>query len=142
MGEARASVDILVVEDNPADARLVKEAFAATRWRPTIHVARDGESALEMLRAPDAPQFQLILLDLNLPRLDGKEVLAIVKGDQALRQIPVIVLTSSRAKDDIRACYAHHANAYVVKAVSFDEFNETVVALAQFWLDWVVLPEG
>jgi two-component system, chemotaxis family, response regulator Rcp1 len=135
---------ILIVEDNPADVRLTREAFAETRLQPTLHVARDGVEALAFLRrqAPfdDAPAPDLILLDLNLPRKDGREVLREIKRDPDLRRTPVVVLTTSHAPADVQQSYALHANCYITKPVDLDRFLELVQRVEQFWLATVTLP--
>ncbi len=138
------AIDILVVEDNPADVRLMREAFGHARVMNTIHVATDGVDALDFLhrRGPHhaAPTPDLILLDLNLPRKDGRQVLAEIKADPELMLIPVVILTTSRAEEDIIRSYNLHANAYVTKPVGLAEFLEAVQALENFWLAVVTLP--
>jgi CheY-like chemotaxis protein len=135
---------ILIVEDNPADVRLTREAFAETPLRPTLHVARDGVEALAFLRREppfaDAPEPDMILLDLNLPRKDGRELLREIKGDPLLRRTPVVVLTTSRAPADVQQSYALHANCYLTKPVDLDGFLELVQRVEQFWLSTVTLP--
>lgn len=128
---------ILLVEDNPGDVRLTQEAFSSTRVPPVIHVAPDGETALEFLaRGTDGPALpDLILLDLNLPRIDGREILRHVKSDERLRTIPVIVLTTSNAERDIRSVYELQANACVVKPVDFHDFIAVVESIESFWLN-------
>lgn len=138
------SVEILLVEDNPGDARLTFEALKEGRITNHLHHVTDGEQALMFLRRQgpyhDAPTPHIVLLDLNLPRRNGREVLAEIKQDPELRAIPVIALTTSSARDDVNACYALGANAYVVKPVEFDRFLEAVRALEMFWLNVVSLP--
>ena len=137
-------IEILLVEDNPGDARLTLEVFkeAATGKRVT-HVP-DGVEALAYLRREGgyaaAPRPDLILLDLNLPRKDGREVLAAVKNDEALRRIPIVVLTSSEAEEDIFRAYDLKANCYVSKPVNFDQFQRVIQCLEEFWLTIVKLP--
>ncbi|TYT61405.1 response regulator [Natrialba swarupiae] len=135
---------ILLVEDNPGDVRLTKEAFKQGRIENDLHVVTDGNRALEFLardgRYEDAPRPDLILLDLNLPRTDGEEVLEQLKDDPNLRSIPVIVLTSSRAEEDIVKSYELHANAYLTKPVDPDEFIDAVRAFEKFWFSVVRLP--
>ncbi|OVE84886.1 response regulator [Natronolimnobius baerhuensis] len=135
---------ILLVEDNPGDVRLTKEAFKQGRIENDLYVVSDGTEALEFLTQEheysDAPRPDLILLDLNLPRTDGEEVLLELKADPELRSIPVIVLTSSRAEEDIARSYELHANAYLTKPVDPDEFIETVRAFEEFWFSVVRLP--
>ncbi|ELY88638.1 response regulator receiver protein [Natrialba hulunbeirensis JCM 10989] len=138
------TAQILLVEDNPGDVRLTKEAFKQGRIENDLHVVSDGTEALEFLHQQneyeDAPRPDLILLDLNLPRTDGEEVLEELKGDSELRSIPVIVLTSSRAEEDVVKSYELHANAYLTKPVDPDEFIETVRAFEKFWFSVVRLP--
>ncbi|ELY31037.1 response regulator receiver protein [Natrialba magadii ATCC 43099] len=138
------TAQILLVEDNPGDVRLTKEAFKQGRIENDLHVVSDGTEALEFLHQrneyADAPRPDLILLDLNLPRTDGEEVLEELKGDSELRSIPVIVLTSSRAEEDVAKSYELHANAYLTKPVDPDEFIETVRAFEKFWFSVVRLP--
>ncbi|SER73454.1 response regulator [Natrinema salaciae] len=135
---------ILLVEDNPGDVRLTKEAFKQGRIENDLYVVTDGTEALDFLSQrgeyADAPRPDLILLDLNLPGKDGEEVLAELKDDSSLRSIPVIVLTSSRAEEDIVKSYELHANAYLTKPVDPDEFIETVRAFEKFWFSVVRLP--
>jgi CheY-like chemotaxis protein len=135
---------ILLVEDNPGDVRLTKEAFKQGRIENDLHVVSDGAEALSFLDGrgeyADTPRPDLILLDLNLPGTDGEEVLAELKADPALRSIPVIVLTSSRAEEDVVRSYELHANAYLTKPVDPDEFIETVRAFEKFWFSVVRLP--
>ncbi|MFP8953900.1 response regulator [Natrialbaceae archaeon A-arb3/5] len=135
---------ILLVEDNPGDVRLTEEAFKQGRIENDLHVVTDGNEALEFLSQQgdyeDVPRPDLILLDLNLPRTDGEEVLETLKHDSSLRSIPVIVLTSSRAEEDIARSYELHANAYLTKPVDPDEFIETVRAFEKFWFSVVRLP--
>ena len=136
--------DILLVEDNPADARLTMEALREGVTATNLHHVRDGVDAMKFLRQEleyaDAPRPDLILLDLNMPRKDGREVLAEIKDDPDLRQIPVIVMTSSEAEDDIAAAYSLHANCYIRKPVQLDQFLQIVDAIQQFWLTTVKLP--
>ncbi|MDS0473837.1 response regulator [Natrinema sp. 1APR25-10V2] len=135
---------ILLVEDNPGDVRLTKEAFKQGRIENDLHVVSDGIEALDFLTQrgdyADAPRPDLILLDLNLPGKDGEDVLEELKDDPALRSIPVIVLTSSRAEEDVVKSYELHANAYLTKPVDPDEFIETVRAFEKFWFSVVRLP--
>jgi CheY-like chemotaxis protein len=137
-------IDILLVEDNPADERLTREAFKDARVLNTLHVVKDGLDALTFLRQQGAyvgsPRPNLILLDLNLPRKDGREVLAEIKQDESLRCIPVVVLTTSQAEEDITRSYHLHANAYVTKPVDLNKFYEVVRSFEQFWLAAVTLP--
>ena len=137
-------IEILLVEDNPADVELTRETMHAARVHNTLHVTRDGEEAMRFLRrqAPfeGAPTPDLILLDLNLPRKDGREILAEVKQDPALQIIPVVVLTSSEAHEDVIKSYRLHANAYVQKPVTLNGCQQIVNAIDGFWLSIVKLP--
>jgi two-component system, chemotaxis family, response regulator Rcp1 len=139
-------VEILLVEDNPGDVRLTREALRDARILNHISVAEDGVAALAFLRRAlagrdaAAPQPDLILLDLNLPRKSGLQVLAEIKGDPDLRRIPVAVLTSSRAERDILASYDLHANCYITKPVDLDRFISAVQAIEEFWFTIVKLP--
>jgi CheY-like chemotaxis protein len=130
---------LLVVEDNPTDVMLLQEALRAAGHRHEPHIARDGEEAMTHLRGP-TKRPDLVLLDLNLPRKNGREVLAEVKADPALRSIPVIVLTSSGARPDIDFAYAHHANAYVRKPLGLERLTEFALALRDFWHGQATLP--
>ncbi|MFC7240483.1 response regulator [Natronosalvus rutilus] len=137
-------IDILLVEDNPGDVRLTKEAFKEGRIDNTIHVARNGVDALSFLYRregyEDAPRPDLILLDLNLPRKNGEEVLEELKDDPTLRRIPTVVLTSSEAEEDVVRSYEKYANAYLTKPIDPDEFIEIVRSFESFWLSVVNLP--
>ena len=139
---------VLLVEDNPADVRLTQEALRDARFAGTVHVARDGAEAIEYLRrsvgdgdgdgegegAAPKPEFpDLVLLDLNLPRKNGREVLREIKEDQRLGLIPVVVLTTSASSSDVTSCYGLHANAYVTKPQDFNEFEATVARIGEFW---------
>lgn len=138
-------VDILLVEDNPADVRLTREALRRGRVANTLHVVDDGDKALAFLRREgeyaDAPRPGLVLLDLNLPGLDGRDVLAEVKSDPDLRRLPVIVLTTSSAERDIAKSYDLGANCFVSKPVALDEFLDVVRSFDAFWLTVVSLPD-
>ncbi len=137
-------IEILLVEDNPGDARLTREALATSKVRNNLHHARDGEEAVAFLRheSPfeDAPEPDLILLDLNLPRRSGREVLEDVKMDDRLKHIPVVVLTSSQAEEDIMRSYQLHANCFITKPVDFEQLNRVVQGIEQFWFTLVTLP--
>ncbi len=137
-------VDILLVEDNPGDVRLTREAFEAGYINNTLHVATDGEEALEFLRQDgeyeDVPVPHLVLLDLNLPKIDGHDVLAEMKSDPALKRIPVVILTVSEDKADIRESYDLQASAYLTKPVSPEDFMELVQTFEEFWFTLVRLP--
>jgi two-component system, chemotaxis family, response regulator Rcp1 len=137
-------VDILLVEDNPGDVRLTKEALKDAKVLNEIYVARDGVEAMQFVHREgsfaNAPMPDLILLDLNLPRKDGREVLAEIKKDPKLQHIPVVVLTTSKADEDIIKTYNLHANAYITKPVDLNRFVEIMHALEQFWFTIVKLP--
>lgn len=137
-------IEILLVEDNPGDVRLTFEAFKEAKLGNRLHVAQDGQDALDFLRRrgkhADALRPDLILLDLNLPRKDGRQVLREVKADPELRQIPVIVLTVSRAEDDILKSYNLNANCYVSKPLELEQFLAVVRSIQNFWLTIVTLP--
>jgi len=140
----RQLAEILLVEDNPADARLTLEALRGGQVRNRLHHARDGVEALEFLRREGdhagAPRPDLILLDLNMPRKGGREVLAELREDPSLRLIPVVVLTTSAAEHDIRSAYALGGNCYITKPADLDTFFDIVNALEEFWLTVVKLP--
>jgi CheY-like chemotaxis protein len=137
-------LDILLVEDNPADVRLTQEAFTEGKILNNLMVVKDGVEALDFLRRrgkyAGAVRPDLILLDLNLPRKDGREVLAEIKADPSLMRIPVVVLTTSRAETDVVKSYNLHANCYVVKPVDLEQFVEVIKAIDNFWLTAVTLP--
>jgi len=139
-----APIDVLLVEDSREDVELTLHALQAAKIRNRVHVARDGEDALDFLfqRGPHtkAPTPDLILLDLNLPKVDGREILAQIKSDDRLGRIPVIVVTSSQAEEDIAKTYRLHANAYVTKPIDPAVFLRAVNAIGQFWLEIVRLP--
>ena len=137
-------IEILLVEDSPTDAFLTQQALATGKLLNRLHVVEDGVKAIAFLRrqAPyaDAPRPHLILLDLNLPRKDGREVLAEIKEDADLKSIPVIVLTTSNAEKDIARSYALHANCYIAKPVDFASFVDAVTGIETFWFAVVTLP--
>jgi two-component system, chemotaxis family, response regulator Rcp1 len=137
-------VEILLVEDSPGDVKLTIEALRDAKVNNNLHVARDGEEAMAFLRREgdhaDAPRPDLILLDLNLPRKDGREVLADVKSDPKLKRIPVVILTTSQSDDDVAQAYSLSANCYVTKPVDLDQFLRVVRAIDNFWLTLVKLP--
>jgi len=141
-GECQA-VGVLLVEDDPGDVLMTKEAFEHYKLRNVLHVVTDGEQALQFLRRTggyaDAPRPGLILLDLNLPRLDGLEVLAELKADPELKVIPVVILTTSQAQQDVLRSYALHANAYVSKPVDFETFIEAIRQIDNFFVTVVKL---
>jgi chemotaxis family two-component system response regulator Rcp1 len=138
------SVEVLLVEDNPADVRLTREALKEGKVRNNLHVVGDGGAALDFMyrRGPyaGAPIPDLILLDLNLPKKDGREVLAEIKADEKLRLIPVVVLTTSESEEDILKSYLLHANCYVTKPVGLEQFIQVVKQIDTFWLEIVKLP--
>jgi CheY-like chemotaxis protein len=138
-------IDVLLVEDDEGDVLMTREAFAAHKIRNELHVTTDGEQALRFLRREGdyehAPRPGLILLDLNLPRRDGREVLAEIKADPELRTIPVVVLTTSEAEEDILRSYSLYANAYVSKPVDFDRFVEVIRRIDDFFVTVVKLPQ-
>jgi len=138
-------IDVLLVEDDAGDVLLIEEAFADNKVHNRVHHVSDGVDALAFLRREgeyaDAPQPDLVLLDLNLPRKDGREVLAEIKGDDALRHIPVVVLTTSKAEEDVLRSYKLHANAYVTKPVDFDRFIDVVRQIDEFFVTVVKLPK-
>lgn len=144
--QARTPVHILLVEDNPGDVRLTVEALKEGKILVDLQVARDGVEALAILRreAPfeHAPRPDLILLDLNLPRMDGRQVLEVIKADAQLRYIPVVVLTTSAAEQDILQAYHLHANCYITKPVDLEQFIRVVKAIDNFWLTIVCLPQN
>jgi CheY-like chemotaxis protein len=137
-------VEILLVEDNPGDVRLTQEAFKEGKVRNNLHVAVDGVEAMAFLRREgkyaDAVRPDIILLDLNLPKKDGREVLAEIKGDLELKRIPVVVLTTSEAEQDILRAYGLHANCYITKPVDLDQFMSVIQSIEDFWLTVVKLP--
>ena len=137
-------MDIVLVEDNPADMRLVREAMQESRIQAGLHWLTTGEEAMAFLTRQgafaSAPTADLVLLDLNLPGLRGLEVLQAIKGDPTLQHIPVVVLTSSSAKSDVLAAYRAHVNAYVVKPDDYEQFLRLVGEIESFWLGSVLLP--
>ncbi len=137
-------VDILLVEDNPGDVKLITDALAETDIHPTVHCIRDGVEAIHFLRkqAPfeDIPRPAIIILDLNLPSKDGRTILAEIKSDPDLASTPVIILSGSDAPKDISTCYSLHANCYIIKPRDLFGMNETIKSLVDFWLKRVKLP--
>lgn len=137
-------LNVLLVEDNPGDARLAVEALREGGAKVQLHLAQDGVEAMAFLKreAPhgEAPRPDLLLLDLNLPRKDGREVLAEVKNDPSLRRIPVVVLTTSQAEQDVMSCYELHANCFITKPVDLDQFINVVKTIEGFWCQTVKLP--
>ncbi|TDD30171.1 response regulator [Actinomadura sp. KC06] len=144
MSEAPHPIEILLVEDDPGDVLLTVEALEHNKVRNALHVVNDGEQAMAFLRQEgeyaDVPRPDLVLLDLNLPRKDGREVLGEIKADPGLRPIPVVVLTTSEAEEDILRSYHLHANAYVTKPVDFDQFISVVRRIDDFFVTVVKLP--
>ena len=138
------AIEVLLVEDNIGDVRLTQEALKEGRLLVNLTVARDGIEAMDLLQHKnghtDAPRPDLILLDLNLPRKDGREVLQEIKGNPDLRTIPVVVLTTSEADNDVIVTYGAHANCYITKPVDMDRFVEIVKLLEEFWFTIVKLP--
>ena len=137
-------IEILLVEDSPSDTELTVEALREAKMRNHLNTVEDGVQALAFLRRQgqftNAPRPDLIMLDLNLPRRDGREVLAEIKADQDLRTIPVVVLTTSRAEQDVLRAYNLHANCYITKPVDFEQFLDVVRSIESFWLFVVTLP--
>jgi len=137
-------VEILLVEDNPGDVRLTKEALREGKVYNNLHWAKDGVEALEFLRREgkyaQVPRPDIILLDLNLPKKDGREVLQDIKADEMLKRIPVVVLTTSKAEEDVLRTYNLHANCYVTKPVDLEKFIVVVRSIDTFWLSVVTLP--
>ncbi len=144
MNVPQQPVEILVVEDNPADVRLIEEALREGEFKSRLSVAENGVEAVEFLRRQGkfitAKRPDLILLDLNLPKKDGRQVLAEIKEDEDLRKIPVIVLTTSRAEEDILRSYKLHANCFITKPVGIEQFMQVVRQIEAFWLTTVKLP--
>jgi two-component system, chemotaxis family, response regulator Rcp1 len=138
------SLNVLLVEDSPGDVRLTRETFRNSKLPITLHVATDGMEAMAFLRQEDkqseSPRPDFILLDLNLPRMSGREVLAEIKSDDNLKTIPTIILTTSDAESDILKSYQLQANCYLTKPVKFDEFESLVKSIDDFWLSRAKLP--
>jgi CheY-like chemotaxis protein len=139
-------IEILLVEDNPGDARLAKEALKDSKLANNLYHVEDGEQAMRFLyregEHADAPRPDLVLLDLNLPRKDGREVLAEIKGDAQLRGIPVVILTVSSDEEDILKTYNLHANCYITKPIDLDQFIKVVRSIEDFWFTIVKLPRS
>ena len=139
-------IEILLVEDNPGDVDLTREALEGGKLRNILHVVSDGEEAMAFLRKEgkhaNAPRPGLVLLDLNLPKKNGREVLAEIKADDYLKRIPVVVLTTSQAEEDIAKSYNLHANCYVTKPIELGHFIKVVQAIEEFWLTIVELPKN
>jgi CheY-like chemotaxis protein len=144
--QSAKTIDVLVIEDNPGDVRLLEEAFRELGANVSMHVARDGAEALEMVFHPHPSADSktgypdLILLDLNLPKINGHDVLSRIKSDPATTQIPIIVLTSSRAESDVRRAYQAHANAYLKKPSTLDGLISAAQHIKNFWMDTATLP--
>lgn len=145
MTEKYESLQLLLVEDSPGDVRLTQEVFRGTNSAIELHVATDGLEAMAFLRHEGehaaSPRPHLILLDLNLPKLDGREVLALIKKDRALKTIPTVVLTTSTAEADILTSYQLQANCYLTKPAHLDDFESLVAKINEFWLGRVKLPQ-
>jgi CheY-like chemotaxis protein len=146
MVESNGPVEILLVEDNPGDERLTREALKEGKVFSNLHWVKDGVEALQFLRRQTrfagVPRPDIILLDLNLPKKDGREVLQEIKSDPALKQIPVVVLTTSKAEEDVVRSYNLHANCYVTKPVDLENFITAVQSIDRFWLTVATLPPG
>ncbi|HEY8250629.1 MAG TPA: response regulator [Burkholderiales bacterium] len=144
MVERNGPIEILLVEDNPGDVRLTREALKEGKVYSNLHTVKDGVEAMEFLRRQgkykDVPRPDIILLDLNLPRKDGREVLEEIKSDSVLKRIPVVVLTTSKAEEDVLRTYNLHANCYVTKPVDLEKFMVVVKTIDVFWLTVVTLP--
>jgi two-component system response regulator len=138
------AIEVLLVEDDPGDVLMTKEAFEDYKLHNRLHVVNDGAEAMDFLRRQgehtDAPRPDLVLLDLNLPRMDGREVLQAIKSDPELASIPVVVLTTSEAEEDVLRSYSLHANAYVTKPVDFERFIQVVRQIDDFFVTVVRLP--
>lgn len=143
---AGRAIDILLVEDDPGDELITREAFEHNKLQNRLHVAHDGQEGLDYLykrgQYADAPRPDLILLDLNLPKYDGRQLLEKVKSDPDLARIPIVVLTTSSAEEDILKSYKLHANAYVTKPVDLDQFMKAVRQIDEFFVQVVRLPNG
>ena len=140
------AVDVMLIEDNPGDVRLTREALKEAHIAVNLHVANDGLEAMQMLRQEgpygQQPLPDLVLLDLNMPKMDGREVLRLIKTDDKLKHIPVVILTTSGAEKDIAQAYGLHANCYITKPVELDQFMEIVKSIEGFWLTVVKLPKN
>ena len=138
------SINILLVEDNPGDADLAREALESSKMNNNLQVVDDGEKAMAFLRREgsysDALRPDLILLDLNLPKKDGRQVLAEIKSDKDLKRIPVVILTTSQAEEDVLKTYDLHANCYITKPIDLNQFLHVVRCIEDFWLSIVILP--
>jgi chemotaxis family two-component system response regulator Rcp1 len=145
IGADASPIEVLLVEDSPGDVRLTREAFKNAKVHINLHVASDGTEAMAFLRHEGAhvhaPRPALILLDLNLPKMDGRKVLAHIKEDASLKTIPTVILTTSEAEEDIAKSYQLQANCYLSKPVQFDAFESLVKSINDFWLTKVKLPQ-
>jgi two-component system, chemotaxis family, response regulator Rcp1 len=139
-------IDILLVEDNLGDIDLAREALGMGKLHNALHVVQDGVAAMDFLRKngkyADSPRPDLIILDLNLPKKDGRQVLSEIKVDENLKRIPVVILTTSRAEEDVLKSYNLHANCYITKPIDMKQFLRVVQSIEEFWLSIVVLPNG
>jgi len=142
--EKYSPIDILLAEDSPGDAELAKEALEESNLKNRLYTVVDGQEALDFLykkgEYKNVPRPDLILLDLNMPKVDGREVLKVVKDDEHLRSIPIVILTTSRAEEDIVKTYNLHANCFISKPLNLDRFMEVVNAIENFWISIVTLP--
>ncbi|MBC8505087.1 MAG: response regulator [Anaerolineales bacterium] len=140
------AVEILLVEDNPGDIRLTREALKEGKVSNNLYIAKDGVEGLEFLRREgehaNAIRPDLVLLDLNLPRMDGRELLEIIKADDDLKRIPVVILTTSKSEEDVLETYNLHANCYITKPVDLDQFLKVVKTIEDFWMTIVKLPSN
>jgi CheY-like chemotaxis protein len=139
-------LNILIVEDNSGDIVLTREAFGEVGLSEKVHISKDGEEAMRFLKKEspfeNVPTPDIILLDLNIPKKDGREILAEIKNDDRLKVIPVIILTTSKSEKDILSCYRSYANCYIEKPVDFDQFVEIIGSIKDFWLNLVCLPSS
>lgn len=139
-------IDILMVEDNPGDVQLTREALEDCKMCNHLHVVEDGEEAIKFLKQQgsfdQSPTPDLIILDLNLPKKDGREVLTEIKADDHLKTIPVVVLTTSKSEEDVLKSYALHANCYITKPIDLEQFIEVVHSIEHFWIGIVALPNN
>jgi two-component system, chemotaxis family, response regulator Rcp1 len=146
IGKGSAAIEVLLVEDSAGDVRLTREAFRDAKVHINLHVATDGTEAMDFLKREgkhvNVPRPDLILLDLNLPKKDGREVLADIKQSDILKSIPVVILTTSASDEDILRSYLLHANCYITKPVDLDGFLKVVKSIDNFWLSVVKLPHG
>ncbi|MDZ7721722.1 MAG: response regulator [candidate division KSB1 bacterium] len=145
-GDFAKCIEILLIEDNPGDVGLTEAALEENKMRNQLHVAKDGEEAMQFLfkqdKFSDAPRPDLIILDLNMPKKDGRDVLKEIKTNPDLKKIPVVILTSSKAEKDIIKSYNLHANCYIKKPLDFEQFIQVVQSIEHFWMSIVVLPES